>query len=55
MVNENRIHLFSGVSLIASDLNTYVNKVFQFFICNTFVKMSKKLFSLCHYGVLCVD
>jgi hypothetical protein len=32
-------------------LNTYVNKVFQF----QFVNISKNLFTLCHYRVLCVD
>jgi hypothetical protein len=42
------------LSLIAKGLNTYVKKVFLFFVFITFAKMSKKLFSLCHYGVLCV-
>ena len=37
------------------DLNTYVNVIFQFFIFNKFAKISKILFSLCHYRVLSVD
>ncbi|KAK6308683.1 hypothetical protein J4Q44_G00201460 [Coregonus suidteri] len=53
MINGNKMHLSSISSLIAKGLNTYVNKVFLIF--NTFAKMSKNLFSLCHYGVLCVD
>ena len=40
MINGKRMHMSSISSLIAKSLNTYVNKVF--------------LFSLCHYGVLCV-
>ena len=42
-------------SLIARCLNTYVNKVFLFFILKKCTNISKNLFSLCHYGVLCVD
>ena len=38
--------------LIAKGLNTFVNKVFLFFTFNTFARISKHLFSLCHYGVL---
>ena len=51
----NRMHLSSISSLIAKGLNAYVNKVFLFFICNRFANISKNLFLLCHYGVLCVD
>ena len=38
-----------------NSLNTYVNVIFQVFLLNKFAKMSKILFSLCHYGVLYVD
>jgi hypothetical protein len=38
MINRNRMHLSSIQSLIVKGLNTYVNKIF--------------LFSLCDYGVL---
>jgi hypothetical protein len=55
MINRNRMHLSWILSLIAKGLNTYVNKVFLFFIFNTFTKISKHLFSLRHYGVLCED
>ena len=55
MINGNRMHLSSISSLIAKGLNTYVNKVFLFFICNTFAKVSVILFPFRHYGVLCVD
>jgi hypothetical protein len=34
-INGNRMHLSSISSLIAKGLNTYVNKVFLFFIINT--------------------
>jgi hypothetical protein len=36
-------------------VNTYVKEIFICFIFNKFAKMSKNMFSLCHYGVLCVD
>ena len=36
-------------------LNTYVNVIFQFFFFNKCVKISKILFSFCHYRVLSVD
>ena len=36
MINGNRIHLISISSLIAKGLNTYVNKVFLFFLLNKF-------------------
>ncbi|KAK6320820.1 hypothetical protein J4Q44_G00077960 [Coregonus suidteri] len=52
MINGNRMHLSSISSLIAKGLNSYVNKVFLFFMLNAFAKMSKNLFLLCHYGVL---
>ena len=55
MINGNRMHLSSISILIAKGLNTYVNKVFQFCICDTFANMSKSLFSQYYYGVLCVD
>ena len=55
MINGSRMHLISISSLIANGLNTYVNKVFLFFICNKFATISKNLFYLSHYGVLCVD
>ena len=38
-----------------SGLNTYWRKIFQLFIFNEFVKISKNILSLCHYGVYCVD
>jgi hypothetical protein len=50
MINGNRMNLSSISSLIAKGLNTYVNKLFLFFIFNAFAKMSKNLFSLCHFG-----
>ena len=49
MINGNRMHLSSISSLIANGLNTYVNELFLFFICNN------NLILLCRYGVLCVD
>ena len=55
IIHGNKIHLRSISSLIAKGLNSYVNKVFLFFICNKFANISKNLFSLCRYGVLCVD
>ena len=36
-------------------LNTYWRKTFQLFILSEFVKISKNTFSLCPYGVFCVD
>ena len=54
-ISGNRIHLSSISSLMDKGLNTYINKPFQFFIWNTFANISKNLFLLCHYGVLCVD
>ena len=54
MIEGNKMPLSSILSLIAKTLNTYVNKV-SVFILNTFSKISKNLFSLYHYGVLCVD
>jgi hypothetical protein len=35
--------------------NAYVNKVLLFCIFYTFANISKNLFSLCHYGLFCVD
>ena len=52
VINGNRIYLSSTSSLIAKGLNTYANKVFVYFIFNTFFII---LFLLCHYRVLCVD
>ena len=40
--------IMSVICLIAKGLNTYVNKVFLFFICNKFPIISKNLLSLCH-------
>ena len=39
MINGNRMHLSSISRLIAKGLNTYVNKVFMFFLFNTFAKL----------------
>jgi hypothetical protein len=36
-------------------VNTYVNLIFLYFILNTFAKNYRDKFSLCNYGVLCVD
>ena len=36
-------------------LNTYINVIFQFFLFNTFAKISKILFLLSHYGVWSVE
>ena len=44
MINGNKMHLSSILSLIAKGLNTYANKVFQFFIFNTFAKMLCRFF-----------
>ena len=38
MINGNRMHLSSILSLIAKVLNTYANKVFLFFVFNSFAK-----------------
>jgi hypothetical protein len=38
-INGNRMHLSSILSLIAKGLNTYVNKVFLFIICNKVAKI----------------
>jgi hypothetical protein len=54
VINGNRMQLSSISSVIAKDLNTYVNKVFLF-VFYTFAKVSKKLFSLSYYGEFCVD
>jgi hypothetical protein len=54
MINRNRMHLSSILSLIAKGVNAYVNKVFVV-IFDKSAKMSINLFSFCHYGVLCVD
>ena len=37
------------------ELNTYWRKTFQLLILNQFKFFSKNMFSLCHYGVFCVD
>ena len=55
MINGNMMYLSSISSLIAKSLNTYVNKVYLFNNFNTFARISKKQFLLCHYVVLCVD
>ena len=52
MINGNRMRLSSISSLIAKGLN--VNKVFLFFTFNIFANISKNLFLLCHWRVLCV-
>ena len=39
MINGNRMHLRSISSLSSKGLNTFVNKVFLFFICNYLAKM----------------
>ena len=49
IINGNWMHLSSISSPIAKGLNTYVNRYLSF------LYISKNLFSLCHYGVLCVD
>ena len=48
MSNGNRMHLSSISSLIAKGLNTCVKTFY-------FAKKSKNLFSLCLYGVWCLD
>jgi hypothetical protein len=54
MINGNTMHLSSISSLIAKGLNTYVNKVFLFFIFNTFAKIyTKKCFALSLWGIVC--
>jgi hypothetical protein len=49
MINGNSMHLSSILNLTGKGLNTYVNKVFLFFSCFTYAKMSN-LFSLCNNG-----
>ena len=51
MMDGNRMHLCSILSLIAKGLNSYVNKVFVF-ICNTFAKNSKPVFAFLLWGVV---
>ena len=46
MINRNRMHLSSISGLIAKCLFTYVNKVYLFFIFNTFANIYKNLFTL---------
>jgi hypothetical protein len=36
-------------------VNTYVNEIFLYFIFNKRAKMSKNMFSCCHYWILCVE
>ena len=55
MINGNRMHLSSILSLIAKGLNTYVNEVFLLIIFYKFANIYKILMLLCHYGVVCVD
>ena len=33
----------------------YVNEIFMYFIFNKYENISKNMFLLCRYGVLCVD
>jgi hypothetical protein len=47
MINGNRI-LSLILSLISKGLNTYVNKVFLFFVFNECANISKNLLKLCH-------
>jgi hypothetical protein len=51
MINGNRMHLSSSSSLIAKSLNTSVN-TFLFLI---HLQRNWKLYSLCHYGIVCID
>jgi hypothetical protein len=53
-INGNRMHLGSISSLKAKGLNTYINKVFLFYIFYTFANISKTPFLISHYKVLCV-
>jgi hypothetical protein len=52
MINGNRMHLSSILRLKAKGLNTYVNKVFLFFIFNTFAKMYETCFQFVIVGYL---
>ena len=61
MINGNRMHRSSISSLIAKGLNTHVNKVFLFFILNTFAKTSKNVFFafslwciVCRLLIICI-
>ena len=49
------MHQSSTWSVIAKGLNTYWYCTFHLFILNSFVKNSKNMFSLFHYGVFYVD
>ena len=52
MIKRNGRHSSQISSVVTKGLNTDVNVIFQFFLCNAFAKMCKILFWLCHYGVL---
>ena len=54
MIDGNRMLLSSISSLIAKVLNTFVNKVFLYYICYIWAKNSKNLFlSLSLWGIVC--
>ena len=55
MISGNMMHLSSILSVMAKAVNTYVHVIFLFFIFNKFAKISNKLLSRCHYGVLFVE
>ena len=44
VINGNRMHLSSISSLIAKGLNTYINKVFLFFVFNKFAHIPTNMF-----------
>ncbi len=50
------MHLSSILSVVAKAVNTYVHVIlFPFFIFNKLAKISNKLISHCHYGVLFLE
>ena len=54
VINGKRMHLSSISSLTAKSLKTYVNKVFLFFIFNTFANISKiAVFALSLWNIVC--
>jgi len=53
MIDGNRMHLSTLLRAMANAVNTYVNVLL--IKLNKFAKVSNKLVSLCHYGVLCVE
>jgi hypothetical protein len=52
-INGNRMHRSSISSLIAKGLNTYVKKVFLFFIFNKLATISQPVLTLSLWSIVC--